>query len=98
MWPGAAGSPDSQRPWLSLGRLKDPASRVAPKPAGEAPGASLWSGFLSVPVICNSFVPLIYQELKDDSVKKVEEQIIYIIELFSSFLPLFLPPSLLFFL
>lgn len=59
-------------------------------PAGEPPRANLWSGFLSVPVICNSFVPLIYQEFKDDFVTKVEEQIIYIIKLFFFLFPSFL--------
>lgn len=67
-------------------------------PAGEPPRASLWSGFLSVSVICNSFVPLIYQEFKDDFVKKVEEQIIYIINLFSSFFPPSFSPCFLSFL
>lgn len=71
-------------------KAEDSASGAAPVPAGEPPRASLWSGFLSSPVICNSFVPLIYQEFKDDFVKKVEEQIIYIINLFSSF-PSLLP-------
>lgn len=59
----------------------------------RTPRANLWSGFLSVSVICNSFVPLIYQEFKDDFVTKVEEQIIYIIKLFFSFFPPSFSPS-----
>lgn len=91
---GSCREPSLPMTLAESGKAEDSASGAAPMPAGEPhphPGASLWSGFLSSPVICNSFVPLIYQEFKDDFVKKVEEQIIYIINLFSSFPSL--PPS-----